>query len=132
MRILLALADSSQVDAASAWARRFQDGLRTPAAVTALHVVPLVAEGATGVMEEYAANDLDDVRARIAAAFGDLPGLAVEIQAGSPGKLICEAAAGHDLVVVGASHRSGLSELLMGSTSTHVLHHAPCNVLVLR
>ena len=35
-----------------------------------------------------------------------------------------------DLVVLGASHRTWLGNLLMGSVSTYVLHHAPCSVLV--
>jgi len=35
-----------------------------------------------------------------------------------------------DLVVLGASHRTWLGNLLMGSVSTYVLHHAPCPVLV--
>lgn len=36
----------------------------------------------------------------------------------------------YDLVVVGASHTSWLGNLLLGSVSTPVLHHAPCSVLV--
>ena len=35
-----------------------------------------------------------------------------------------------DLVVLGASHRTWLGNLLMGSVSTYVLHHASCSVLV--
>ena len=35
-----------------------------------------------------------------------------------------------DLVVLGASHSTWMGNLLMGSVSTYVLHHAPCSVLV--
>ncbi|HEU4334244.1 MAG TPA: universal stress protein [Candidatus Eisenbacteria bacterium] len=37
-----------------------------------------------------------------------------------------------DLVVVGSHGRSGLSKLLLGSVATHVVTHAPCNVLVVK
>lgn len=36
----------------------------------------------------------------------------------------------YDLVVLGASHTSWMGNILMGSVSTHVLHHAPCSVLI--
>ena len=51
---------------------------------------------------------------------------------GSPGKSICKLARDWqaDLIVVGRRGRSGLSELLLGSISNYVLHHAPCSVLI--
>jgi nucleotide-binding universal stress UspA family protein len=39
---------------------------------------------------------------------------------------------GADLIVVGSHGRSGLTKLLMGSVASHVVTHAPCNVLVVR
>jgi nucleotide-binding universal stress UspA family protein len=53
---------------------------------------------------------------------------------GEPGKLICEIAKSWnaDLIVIGRRGLSGLRELFMGSTSNHVLHHAPCNVLTIQ
>jgi nucleotide-binding universal stress UspA family protein len=53
---------------------------------------------------------------------------------GDPGKLICALAKNWDadLIVVGRRGLSGLSELLMGSVSSYVLHHAHCNVLALQ
>lgn len=51
---------------------------------------------------------------------------------GDPGRTICEVAAQFDVVVV-ASHGTGFfKRLLIGSVSNHVLHHAPCPVLVVR
>jgi len=53
---------------------------------------------------------------------------------GSPGRTICDLAQtwGADSLVIGRRGRSGLSELLLGSVSNYVLHHAPCSVLVVQ
>ncbi|HEU4725751.1 MAG TPA: universal stress protein [Candidatus Eisenbacteria bacterium] len=37
-----------------------------------------------------------------------------------------------DLIVVGSHGRSGLTKFLLGSVATHVVSHAPCNVLVVK
>ncbi|MEM7062143.1 MAG: universal stress protein [Cyanobacteria bacterium P01_B01_bin.77] len=51
---------------------------------------------------------------------------------GNPGTMLCELAQtwNADLMVVGSRGLSGISELLIGSVSNHVLHHAPCSVLI--
>lgn len=51
---------------------------------------------------------------------------------GNPGAMLCDLAQtwNADLVVVGSRGLSGISELLIGSVSNHVLHHAPCSVLI--
>lgn len=48
------------------------------------------------------------------------------------GKAICEQAKAWsaDLVMVGSHGRKGLGEILLGSVSNYVMHHAPCSVLV--
>jgi nucleotide-binding universal stress UspA family protein len=53
---------------------------------------------------------------------------------GDPGVMICQAASDWqaDLILVGRRGRSGISELLLGSVSNYVLHHAPCSVLTLQ
>ncbi|NJR65036.1 MAG: universal stress protein [Leptolyngbyaceae cyanobacterium CRU_2_3] len=53
---------------------------------------------------------------------------------GNPGKMICHLAsiAGTDLILVGNRGRSGLNELLLGSVSNYVMHHAPCSVLIVK
>jgi nucleotide-binding universal stress UspA family protein len=61
-------------------------------------------------------------------------GVQVEItqKLGGPGPTICDMA--HtweaDLVVTGRRGRSRLSELILGSVSNYVLHHAPCSALI--
>jgi nucleotide-binding universal stress UspA family protein len=52
--------------------------------------------------------------------------------AGDPPQMICNTAKswGADLIVVGSHGRKGLGELLLGSVSNYVMHHATCSVLV--
>ncbi len=58
----------------------------------------------------------------------------VELHAivGRPGHAICDLAEAlpASVVVIGTSGRSGLRRAVMGSTSGHVIRHAPCPVLV--
>ncbi|MEP0798071.1 universal stress protein [Trichocoleus sp. DQ-A3] len=51
---------------------------------------------------------------------------------GSRGENICDLAEtwSADLIVMGRRGRSGIGELVLGSVSNYVLHHAPCSVLV--
>jgi nucleotide-binding universal stress UspA family protein len=53
---------------------------------------------------------------------------------GEPGRQICSSAKdwGADLIIIGRRGRMGLSELLLGSVSNYVIHHAHCSVLVVQ
>jgi nucleotide-binding universal stress UspA family protein len=53
---------------------------------------------------------------------------------GDPGKMICSLAqtSNADLIIVGRRGLRGLSELMTGSVSNYILHHAPCNVLTIQ
>ena len=53
---------------------------------------------------------------------------------GDPREALMEAAQGEraDLVVTGSHGRSGLSKLMLGSVSSHIVTHAPCSVLVVK
>ncbi|MBR8826561.1 MAG: universal stress protein [Gomphosphaeria aponina SAG 52.96 = DSM 107014] len=53
---------------------------------------------------------------------------------GSASRVICKEAKDWqaDLIVVGRRGRSGLSEMILGSVSNYVLHHAHCSVLIVQ
>ncbi|MEH2291517.1 universal stress protein [Nostoc sp.] len=55
-------------------------------------------------------------------------------QTGDPGTNICDLARSWkaDLIVLGRRGLKGFAELLAGSVSNHVVHHAPCSVLVVQ
>ena len=53
---------------------------------------------------------------------------------GVPGWEICQLASiwSADLILVGSRRLKGVQEMLMGSVSNYVTHHAPCSVLIVR
>jgi nucleotide-binding universal stress UspA family protein len=53
---------------------------------------------------------------------------------GDPGKEICDLALNWqaNLIIIGRRGRTGLSEMLLGSVSNYVVHHAPCSVLIVQ
>ncbi|MUG98562.1 universal stress protein [Scytonema sp. UIC 10036] len=64
--------------------------------------------------------------ANVNAEFRQIPG--------NPSRAICDLAKtwDADLIVIGRRGHSGLAELLLGSVSNYVLHHAPCSVYVVQ
>jgi len=55
-------------------------------------------------------------------------------EVGDPRVVLVEAARAHgiDLLVVGSHGRSGLSKLVLGSVASHIVVHAPCDVVVVK
>ena len=53
---------------------------------------------------------------------------------GDAAPTICAIAAevGADVIIIGSHGRKGVKRLMLGSTSEHVVRHAPCPVLVVR
>lgn len=65
-------------------------------------------------------------------------GLSVECKCyegtGSVGSQICQIAQDLkvDMIILGRKGHSGITEALLGSVSNHVMHHAPCAILVIQ
>ena len=89
--------------------------------------------------EEQMERDAEALLAEAANAFAN-PALAepgrggrvdIRLLRGSPGQTLVEAAAGADLLVVGARGRGALRSAVLGSTSSYAIHHAVCPIAVI-
>jgi nucleotide-binding universal stress UspA family protein len=102
------------------------------APVTGIEAAPIASPETTEELTEAYKQEARDNLERTAQALGG----AVErrIEFGDAAAEICRVADddGFDVIVVG-SHGSGfVKRVLIGSVSKHLLHHAPCPVLVVR
>jgi nucleotide-binding universal stress UspA family protein len=122
------------------------------AKLTLLHVL-CSEEGVSPVMPlmplpDYypalAATTLEEWEAFSAKSLGHLAEAKAQAEAagvmaehiqkgGRPGPTICEVAKelGVDLIILGRRGHSGLSELLMGSVSNYVMHHAATSAVLI-
>ncbi|MCC6348283.1 MAG: universal stress protein [Candidatus Eisenbacteria bacterium] len=143
MKILIALDDSAH----SARAVRFVLRMRWPAGsrvIVANVLAPVILPAEVGVdspapllsdMTEVQGQKARELVARAEAELREA-GIATEsrILTGDPRdalvRLIRDERA--DLIVMGSHGRTGLSKLLLGSVSSHVVTHAHCSVLVVK
>lgn len=117
----------------------------TGARLTVLHVVPdfrpanpLIPDGSSrdaGVELEIEKRALDDLAERVRDVTGRLRQDAeIAVRAGKVEVAVVRYAEENavDVIVVGATGRTGLQRLLLGSTAERVVRHAHCSVLVAR
>jgi nucleotide-binding universal stress UspA family protein len=143
MHVLVAT-DGSQNSLGAA--RRAAELLRTADHVTVVTVISEVPgddaggiEGSTFSPEEIDtiwAQELADAREELERTAATLTNAQVDkrVELGDVSGTICRVAEelGVDVIVVGSHGRKGLERLFLGSTSEHVVRHAPCPVLVVR
>ncbi|HMM22197.1 MAG TPA: universal stress protein [Selenomonadales bacterium] len=82
-------------------------------------------------LENSGQTVLEKTREQLPAFAGKLE---TRIEYGPPGKQIVEIAAeeGVSLIVMGRRGISGVTGFLLGSVSNHVVHYAPCPVLIIK
>lgn len=82
--------------------------------------------------QDYEAQGIEQLRRELDMASA--VGITAEFSqvGGEPAATICGVANSWqaDLIIVGSHGRRGLSELLLGSVSNYVMHHAHCSVMV--
>jgi len=142
MKILIALDMSPH----SKHALDFVSRMRWPAGsrvivISALQ--PSVSAAAAGPdLGDLTTQIMEDQRRQleglVADAEGELreSGFATEgrIEVGDPREVLVALAESEraDLIVLGSHGRTGLTKLMLGSVSSHVVTHAPCSVLVVK
>ena len=102
-------------------------------AVTAWHFpatygrYPIVAPG------DWHANAQTIQDVAVKEALGDeATSLVRRVALGHPVRVLLDAAADADLLVVGSRGHGGFTGMLLGSVSEHVVAHAPCAVVVVK
>lgn len=109
--------------------------LGTPEArITLLHVIEHIPSYAISyVPENYLVDAREAVKAELEKMAAQLPNAEGVVIEGHSGRSILEWAESHnpDLIII-ASHRPGMQDLLLGSTAAQVVRHARCAVHVVR
>ncbi len=109
--------------------------LSSPGAkVTLLHVMEHVPGYAVSYMpQDYLKEARIAVETQLNEMAAELPNAQSQVIEGHSGRSILDWAETNrpDLIIV-ASHRPGMQDLLLGSTATQVVRHAPCAVHVVR
>lgn len=139
-QIVVGVDGSSASKAALRWA--VDEARLRDAAVTAVHAwqLPLaygmyegmtIPEGAAGDLEKAAEETVRAVIAEVVGSDVSVP-VAVSIRNGPASRVLVDAAAGADLLVVGSEGHGAFAGMLLGSVSMHVVHHAVCPVTIVR
>ncbi|WP_120632489.1 universal stress protein [Ruegeria sp. EL01] len=109
--------------------------LATPGAqVTLMHVVEHIPNYAISYMPaEYLTEARKAIQTELDNMAAKLPNATGMVIEGHSGRTILDWAEEHkpDLIIM-ASHRPGMQDLLLGSTASHVVRHAKCAVHVVR
>jgi nucleotide-binding universal stress UspA family protein len=81
--------------------------------------------------EDLATGILTDAIAEVSAGAGAVA-IRSRVAEGNAARVLVDASAGADLLVVGSRGHGGFVEALLGSIGQHCVHHAACPVVVIR
>jgi nucleotide-binding universal stress UspA family protein len=97
-------------------------------------LMPIPAGDLPGLLEAERKGAEIALRGAIDDAFSGAPPVEIEsrLVEGDAAEALVEEAKSADLVVVGSRGRGGLASALLGSVSSHVIHHAACPVVVVK
>jgi len=139
-RIVVGVDDAPAGRAALAWASEEAQLRGVPLEI--VHTwQPVAALDPAGVaapppdldLEAAGRREVDTVVADVRATAASWPEqVSVEVVEGPPGPTLVDLAEGATMLVVGNKGRRALTEVLLGSVSRHVTHHATCPVVVVR
>lgn len=137
MKIVVAYDGSEDADRALDRAASIADASSELVVVSAARLAALTHDPALGtsavdpVESEWARENLDKARGRL----GERPFTIRTVEAhGDPADAVVRQAKEEDadLIVVGTRGLNMAQRALLGSVSTKIVHHAPCDVLVVR
>lgn len=114
-----AAARGATLHAVSVWDRAARHGFR-----------PLGFLGELGPQHEAAARALDEALAPWIEKHPDVPVMRDAVRHSSPLQALCQAAAGAELLVVGARGCGGFASHVIGSVSAGLVHYCPTPVAV--
>jgi nucleotide-binding universal stress UspA family protein len=136
-RIVVAVDGSAASRRALAWAIDYAAG-REETVVEAVHVWHLpYAAGYPFVVPVFDPGEIERAARKTLESVVDGSGAAavgvhVEpvLASGAAAEVLLDAAKGADLLVAGSRGLGGFTGMMLGSVSHHLVHHAPCPVLV--
>ena len=139
-RIVVGVDDGPAGRAALAWASEEAQlrGVRLEIVHTWQPLAPLEPAGMAAPppdldFEGAGRREVDAVVAQVRASAPSWPeDVTTQVVEGPPGPVLVELAEGATMLVVGNKGRRALAEVLLGSVSRHVTHHATCPVVVVR
>jgi nucleotide-binding universal stress UspA family protein len=138
--VIVGVDGSPSSTAALAWAARYADAIgATLHAVLAWHYPSVAGGPPVGHTPEPVRSQVEQSRYEILdkaieSACRELPAIQVDrkVVYGHPAQALIDESRNAHLLVVGSKGHGGFTGMMLGSVSTHCVHHASCPVTVVK